>query len=75
MCIRDSDYTVIGDTVNLGARLATLAQITSGTRIVISGEVFSQVKSFVNVEKLPFKRVKGKSKEVEAFLVQSFRES
>jgi len=63
------DYTVIGDTVNLAARLATLALITNGTRVVVSGRTLSAFGNQVKTEKLPFKRVKGKTQEVEAHLL------
>ncbi|MBF0546973.1 MAG: adenylate/guanylate cyclase domain-containing protein [Candidatus Riflebacteria bacterium] len=62
-------YTVIGDTVNLASRLSTLAYITSGTRVVISGKSLACLERKIPVEKLPFKRVKGKTQEVEAWLL------
>jgi class 3 adenylate cyclase len=65
------DYTVIGDTVNLASRLATLAYVTEDTRLVISGKTRELLGEAVMTEKLPFKRVKGKTQEVEAFLVKS----
>jgi class 3 adenylate cyclase len=63
------DFTVIGDTVNLAARLATLAHITGGTRVVLSGSSRGLLSRSVLVEKLPFKRVKGKTRQVQAFLL------
>lgn len=61
------DFTAIGDTVNLAARLATLAQIIEGSRVVLSGSTIAQSGVALSVEKLPFKRVKGKTQEVEVF--------
>jgi class 3 adenylate cyclase len=64
------DYTVIGDTVNLAARLATLAHIVGGTLVVVSGHTSELLAGKISLEKLPFKRVKGKTQEVEAFLLR-----
>ncbi len=63
------DYTVIGDTVNLASRLATLAHTVSGTQVVLSGATLANLEGKVKVEKLPFKKVKGKTQEVEAYLL------
>jgi class 3 adenylate cyclase len=65
------DYTVVGDTVNLAARLAVLANIAEGTKLIISGETLKLIGKRFSCEKLPFKRVKGKTREVEAFLVHA----
>ncbi|MBI4865306.1 MAG: GAF domain-containing protein [Candidatus Riflebacteria bacterium] len=58
------DYTVIGDPVNLAARLQAMA--VKGD-IVISEYTYSQVKERVRVELMGPVTVKGKSKEVEIF--------
>ncbi len=63
------DLTVIGDTVNLGARLAAIAQSVGGTRVVVSSEVLSMAGESVCFRRLPMKRVKGKTHEVEASLL------
>ncbi len=63
------EFTAIGDPVNLAARLATLATITSGTRLVISGTSLALAGGETRTERLPFKKVKGKTQEVEAHLV------
>jgi adenylate cyclase len=64
------DYTVIGDPVNVAARLCSVASSTENT-VVISGitrEILSKQK--LSFEKLAVKNVKGKKQEVEAFKVQ-----
>jgi len=63
------DYTVIGDSVNLAARLATLAHTTSGTRVVLSGNTRGFLGRDLPVEKLPFRSVKGKTRQVSAYLL------
>jgi len=64
------DYTVIGDAVNLAARLATLAHTIDGSHVVLSAAVLANLpRHAVRAEKLPFKRVKGKTQEVEAWLL------
>jgi len=64
------DHTVIGDPVNLAARLCSLAHTTEGTRVVISGNSLDYLEAnSINVRKLPFKSVKGKTQEIEAFLL------
>ena len=64
------DYTVIGDTVNLASRLCTLAYIVGGSQAVISGASFKLLEGKAEAEPLPFKKVKGKTKEVEALLLK-----
>lgn len=54
------DYTVIGDSVNLGARLET-ANKRYGTSVIISGNTYEQVKGLVIVRELDAIVVKGKT--------------
>ncbi len=63
------DYTVIGDTVNLAARLAALAPGAGGSQVIVSGAVLDLVPGRVRAVRLPVNRVKGKRREVEAFLL------
>ncbi len=63
------DHTVIGDPVNLASRLALLAHMAEGTRTVMSGAFLDTCALRPKAEKLPFKRVKGKTQEVEAWLL------
>lgn len=63
------DHTVIGDPVNLASRLALLAHMTEGTRTVLSGAFLAACEKPPRAEKLPFRKVKGKTQEVEAWLM------
>ncbi|HOY67017.1 MAG TPA: HAMP domain-containing protein [Candidatus Ozemobacteraceae bacterium] len=64
------DHTVIGDPVNLASRLALLAHMTEGTRTVVSGAFLAACATPPAAEKLPFRKVKGKTQEVEAYLLR-----
>ncbi|MBF0498547.1 MAG: HAMP domain-containing protein [Candidatus Riflebacteria bacterium] len=68
------DYTVIGDPVNLAARLAALALNTDGSRIVVAGSVLAAFHSDTRPRaiRLSVTRVKGKTQEVEAFLLLDY---
>lgn len=62
-------YTVIGDTVNLGARLESLNK-EYGTRIIISEVTKAALKGRYDISPLGGVTVKGKSKPVEIFEVK-----
>jgi adenylate cyclase len=60
------EYTVIGDTVNTGARLCSIAK---AGEIIISESTFGAVKDFFEVVELPPTQVKGKSQALKIFNV------
>jgi adenylate cyclase len=62
------DYTVIGDTVNLGARLCSAA---GPGEILINSHAYDLVKDDVEVATLPPVRVKGKAEPVKLYRVMS----
>jgi adenylate cyclase len=59
------DYTVIGDEVNLGARLESLnKEYQTSTQIIISEATYEAVKADVEVRQLGEVKVKGKTRPV-----------
>ncbi|MEW6710069.1 MAG: adenylate/guanylate cyclase domain-containing protein [Candidatus Riflebacteria bacterium] len=62
--------TVVGDPVNLAARLAYVASQQPNGSIVISGHLKNLLPQGFSVETLPISHVKGKTQQVEACLVQ-----
>lgn len=64
--MRRMDYTVVGDTVNLAARLESIAQ---GGQILISRATYEEVKELVDVNELPPMRIKGKEAPVAVYEV------
>jgi len=65
------DYTVIGDTVNVAARLCGLAK---GGEILLSEATYEQVKDHVEVKPLGPLSVKGRNVPVLTFLLLGVRE-
>ncbi len=63
------DYTVIGDAVNLAARLAAMAHEVQGSRVILSGNSKIYAPEELKFEKLANRTVKGKTQEIEAFLL------
>ncbi len=65
------EYTVIGDTVNTGARLCSVAQ---AGQCIISEFTYAKVKDHFEVVELPPQQVKGKSKALKIYNVVAFRD-
>ena len=68
-----SDYTCIGNAINLGARLESLCK-SYGCRIIISEYVKNALKKTYQMRNLDLVTVKGQTKPVEIFEVYSFGE-
>ena len=63
-----TDYTMMGDTVNLAARFES-GQKIYGTNIMINDEIYEQVKDQVEARKLDLIQVMGKEEPVTAYEV------
>ncbi|MBI3037772.1 HAMP domain-containing protein [bacterium] len=61
------NHTVIGDPVNLAARLGALAHTVSGSRVILSNFAKHLAPGNVLFEKLPTQTVKGKTQTIEAY--------
>jgi adenylate cyclase len=64
------EYTVIGDPVNTGARLCSLAQ---PGQILVSEGTFDRLGGHFEVRKLPEEKVKGKAQAIQVFEVLGSR--
>uniref|UniRef100_A0A7C4TJP7 Tetratricopeptide repeat protein n=1 Tax=candidate division WOR-3 bacterium TaxID=2052148 RepID=A0A7C4TJP7_UNCW3 len=65
------EYTVIGDTVNLAARLES---VSGPKEIIISNFTYDKIADIVDAEKRPPVKVKGKRKPVVNYLVKGIQE-
>lgn len=65
-----TEYTALGDAVNLAKRIETLAQ--PGT-ILISDHTYQQVRDWFSTESLGYEKVKGKSRPIHIYRVLAER--
>ena len=70
---RRMDYTLMGDTVNLGSRLEGITK-TYGVKICISEFTYERVKDRVYARELDLVRVKGKLEPVRIYELMGLRE-
>jgi class 3 adenylate cyclase len=64
---RRKDLTVIGDEVNLAARLETASKQGRHSRIIISASTYANVRKEVEVEEMPFTEIRGKKQAVKIY--------
>ncbi|MBN1137807.1 MAG: GAF domain-containing protein [Anaerolineae bacterium] len=69
-CPKQMDYTVIGDAVNLGARLCSAA---SGGQTLISDATYQIAADRIKADRLPPIKVKGKEKAVQVYQVTGIK--
>ena len=67
------DFTVMGDTINLGSRLEGITK-TYGVKIVISEFTFERVKDRVYAREMDLVRVKGKTEPVRIYELMGLRD-
>jgi adenylate cyclase len=68
------EFTVIGDNVNLAARLESATK-DAGAKILLSGSTVERVKEFVTVKALDPIKMKGKAEPVPVFALQGIDEA
>jgi class 3 adenylate cyclase len=64
---RRKDLTVIGDEVNLAARLESASKQGRHSRIIISASTYANVRKEVEVEEMPFTEIRGKKQAVKIY--------
>jgi len=69
-----TEYAAIGDTVNAASRIMGLNKVFN-THILISEEVYNDVKDIIEAEDMGFQSVKGKEKQLHIFAVSGRRKT
>jgi adenylate cyclase len=65
-----TEYTVIGDSVNVASRICSSAP---GGEVWIGADTYNQTKDCIEAEKLEAQRLKGKSAPIEVYRVTGMR--
>jgi len=61
------DFTVIGDPVNVAARLQERSKEGVNTRVVLSETTYDKVRTLLDVTELPGQKIRGKNEAIRAF--------
>ncbi len=72
--VRRTEYTAIGDIVNLGARIEPLNK-EFNTHILVSEAVYERVKDSISVSDIGLVKVRGKKREVRLYELTGLKES
>lgn len=72
-CFEKMDYSILGDTVNLAARIESETK-SHGVKMLISEETFRRVQGYVNVQFVANVKVKGREQEAALYRVLSLKE-
>lgn len=67
------DLTVIGDAVNVAARLESVSDLGCRTHILLSGTTFDRTRDSLMAGLLPISHLKGKQEEVRVYEFESWR--
>jgi adenylate cyclase len=65
------EYAIIGDTINLASRLCDIAK---PDKILISEDIYRNLKDKIKSTKLPNQKIKGKKKKIDIYVLNSYKD-